>query len=107
MAEFAYCLAWEWINIAMEYTAGSWARLPRFFWVAVALNLATHPLFIWFVDRYDRASWAMFAGEAVVWTVEWALLCIWYRKVSRLKLLAVSVSMNAASWLTGVLLNVV
>lgn len=32
-------IAWEWINIALEYMAVSWSRLPRLFLTVVGAPL--------------------------------------------------------------------
>ncbi len=93
--------AWEWLGIAFEYTAGSWARLPRFFWATVGVNLATHPLFTVLLHTVSSAPLFILVCELVICIVEWGLLCLIYRRQPRLRLLAVSATMNVTSCLTS------
>ncbi len=100
-----YYAAWEWLGISLEYTAGSWSRLPRFFWATVCVNLATHPLFVFLVETVSRSAAFVVPCEVVICLVEWGLLCAMYRQHSRLRLLAVSAVMNATSYLTSILMT--
>lgn len=94
-------LAWEWLGISLEYTAGRWARLPHFFWATVGVNLATHPLFTFLLRTVRCDMPFILECEAVICLVEWGLLCIIYRGQPRLRLLAVSATMNVTSFITS------
>lgn len=102
--EIAYYAAWEWIGISLEYTAGAWARLPRFFWATAAVNLSTHPLFVVILNTVSRKPSFILACELAICLVEWGLLCLFYRREPRLRLLAVATVMNATSYLTSLLI---
>ena len=102
---FAYYAAWEWLGISLEYTAGSWARLPHFFWAVVGVNLSTHPLFVFILHTVSRESMFVFACEVVICLVEWGILCLIYRRHLRSRLLLVSLIMNATSYLTSLLIK--
>ena len=99
-----YYAAWEWLGISLEYTAGSWARLPHFFWATVGVNLATHPLFVFLVVTVSQRAAFVVPCEIVIYFVEWGLLCLMYRQYPRLRLLAVSAVMNSTSYLTSLLI---
>lgn len=96
--------AWEWINISLEYAAGAWARLPGFFRATVCVNLATHPAFTFLLERVGRAWSFILPCELAIWLLEWGLLCLIYRQQPRLRLLAVAATMNATSYVTGLLI---
>ena len=96
--------AWEWLGISLEYTAGAWARLPRFFWAVVGVNLATHPLFTVLLNTVSCGAMFILICEIVICFVEWGLLCLVYRQQPRLRLLAVSATMNITSCLTSLLM---
>ena len=98
---FTYYAAWEWLGISLEYTAGAWARLPRFFWATVMVNLATHPLFTIVLNTVSHEPQFILACEVAICLVEWGLLCLVYRTQPRLRLLAVAVTMNVTSCLTS------
>ena len=51
VAEVGYFLAWEWINIALEYASVAWVRLPRFFLAVAGVNLVTHPALMFLLQR--------------------------------------------------------
>ena len=102
---FAYYAAWEWLGISLEYTAGAWARLPRFFWAAIGVNLATHPLFVVLLHMVGYAPLFILACEVVICLVEWGLLCLIYRHHPRRRLLAVSLAMNVTSYVTSLLIR--
>ena len=100
-----YYVAWEWLGISLEYTAGCWARLPHFFWATVGVNLATHPLFVVLLETVGGRSPAfVLPCEAAICLVEWGLLCAIYRRQNRWLLLAVSAAMNVTSYLTSILI---
>ena len=104
LQQLIYYAAWEWLGISLEYTAGSWARLPRFFWATVVVNLATHPLFVFLVVTVSRRASFVVPCEMAICLVEWGLLCMMYRQHPRLRLLAVSAVMNSTSYLTSLLI---
>lgn len=103
--EIAYYVAWEWLGISLEYTAGAWARLPRFFRATVVVNLSTHPLFVVILNTVSREPSFVLACEFAICLAEWGLLCLFYRREPRLRLLAVAAAMNATSYLTSLLIK--
>ena len=105
MSEFCYFLVWEWINIALEYTAVSWSRLPRLFLTVVGVNLFTHPLFTLLLARFGRSPRFVVPCEAVIFLVEWAFLVAVYGRSRWRRLGLVAFVMNAASYGTGVLME--
>ena len=106
MNELLYFAAWEWINIALEYTAVAWTRLPRLLPVVAGVNLATHPAFVFLHERFGRALPFILACEAVITLIEWLLLLAVYGRQKRAGFLAcVSLLMNGVSYGTGVLLS--
>ena len=105
MAALCYFLAWEWINIALEYTAVSWARLPRLFLTVVGVNLVTHPIFTLLLVRFDRSPRFVLPCEAVIFLVEWAILVAVYGRTRWRRLGLVAFVMNAASYGTGLLME--
>ena len=106
MSEFCYYLVWEWINISLEYTAVSWSRLPRLFLTVVGVNLVTHPLFTLLLARFGRSPRFVVPCEAVIFLVEWALLVVVYGRARWRRLGLVAFVMNAASYGTGVLMEI-
>lgn len=107
----AHFLAWEWINIALEYTTVAWVRLPRLFLAVVGVNLLTHPVLMCLLDFTSRHvassdDWGMIVVlELIVFLVEWACLTAVYGW-SKLKTCAVtSFVMNLVSFATGVALQ--
>lgn len=101
---FCY-LAWEWINIALEYSAVAWVRLPRLFWAVVGVNLATHPVFMLLLDRFGREPLFILGCEVVIPVVEWLLLMAAYGRARWRHLLGMSMLMNAVSYVTGLLID--
>ena len=105
MSVFCSFLVWEWLNIALEYTAASWARLPHLFPTVVGVNLVTHPFFTLLLARFGRDLPFVLGCEAVIFLVEWALLVAVYGRSSWRRLGLVAFVMNAASYGTGVLVE--
>lgn len=101
---FCY-LAWEWINIAIEYSAVAWTRLPKLFWAVVGVNLVTHPVFVFLLERFGRDPLFILGCEAVIPVVEWLLLMVAYGRIRWRLLLGVSFLMNAVSYVTGLLID--
>ena len=97
-------LAWEWVNIAIEFAATAWVRLPRWFLAVVGVNLATHPIFTVLLVTFGRSTAFVLSCEAVIVCVEAVLLMAIYGSRYRRQMLLVSLLMNAASYLTGVLI---
>lgn len=105
MTAFLHWLAWEWLNIALEYSATAWVRLPRWFPAVAAVNLATHPLLTIVLLRCGDSARILYPAEAAVVLVEAALLCLFYRRHARIAALAgIALFMNAASFATGLAL---
>ena len=104
MSALLYFAAWEWINIALEYTATAWVKLPRWFWAVVVVNLATHPAFMFVLARFGRSLPLVFACEIAIALFEALLLVLMYGCRRWRKFLGVSFVMNGASYLTGVAL---
>ena len=78
MRALLYFAAWELINIALEYTATAWVKLPRWFLAVVAVNLATHPAFTLVLARFWHSLQAVLPCEAVIVCVEALLLMAIY-----------------------------
>lgn len=106
MTAFLHWLAWEWLNIALEYSATAWVRLPRWFLSVAAVNLATHPLLMLLVARSGNEPRILYPAEAAIVLVEAALLFLVYRRRARIAALAgIALFMNAASFATGLALG--
>ena len=95
-------LAWEWINIALEFAATAWVRLPRWILAVIGVNLATHPIFTVLLVTFGRSTAFVLSCEVVIVCVEALLLMAVYGFDKWRRLLAVSLTMNATSYLTGV-----
>ena len=106
MSALLYYLAWEWINIAIEYTAVAWARLPRLFLAVVGVNLVTHPVFMVVLELFGRDPVLILGCEMVIPVVEWLLLMAAYGRARWRLLLGLSVLMNSVSYGTGLLIDV-
>ena len=97
-------LAWEWINIALEYTAVAWTKLPRLGIAVVGVNLVTHPAFTLLLELYGREAVFVIVCEIVIILVEWVLLTAFYGIARWRLLIFVSFIMNAVSCCTGLLI---
>ena len=95
-------LAWEWINIALEFAATAWVKLPRWFLAVVGVNLLTHPLFTIVLCAFGRSIIVVLPCEAIIVCVEALSLMAIYGFDKWWRLLAVSLTMNVVSYLTGV-----
>ena len=104
MKALLYCLAWEWINIAVEYTSVAWVRLPRLFWAVVGVNLITHPVFVVLLERFGRAPGFVVPCEMAIFVMEFLLLVLIYGAARWRLLLIAALLMNAVSYGTGLLL---
>jgi len=104
MKALLYCLAWEWINIALEYTSVAWVRLPRLFWAVVGVNLITHPAFVVLLERFGRSPGFVVPCEVAIFAIEFLLLVLIYGGARWRLLLIVALLMNAVSYGTGLLL---
>ena len=105
MSAFVQFVVWEWINIALEYAAVAWVRLPSLFLSLAAVNLVTHPILTLLLTHYGRAPAFVLACEAIVVAVEWLMLVVVYGR-SRWRFLgAVALVMNVVSYGTGLLLK--
>lgn len=108
--EIVYFLAWEWINIALEYASVAWVRLPRFFLAVVGVNLVTHPTLIFLLKRvfliesFVDGPLTVFLCEVVVFLVEWACLVAVYGRVKAWLLGKAALLMNCVSFATGLAL---
>ena len=105
MGAILYYLAWEWINIALEYTSVAWVRLPKLFLAVVGVNLVTHPIFMCLLDQFGRDPLFVLGCEMVIPVVEWLLLMAAYGRARWRLLLGVSFLMNAVSYVTGLLID--
>ena len=106
MKVFCWFIAWEWINIALEYTATAWVRLPRWFLAVVAVNLATHPVFTLALDVFGRSTPFIPACEAAIFLAEALMLMVVYGFHRWRFLLGISLLMNGASCCAGLLLHI-
>ena len=105
MRALCWFLAWEWINIALEFTATAWVRLPRWFLAVVAVNLATHPAFTLALGSFGRSTPFVLSCEAAIVLVEtFVLMAVYGLRRWRL-LFGASLLMNCASCCTGFLLT--
>ena len=104
MRALGWFLAWEWINIALEYTASAWVKLPRWLGAVVAVNLATHPAFMFALDAFGRAPSFVLPCEVFISLFEALLLMSMYGFKRWRFLLAASFLMNVASYMTGILI---
>ena len=108
--EIGYFLAWEWINIALEYALVAWVRLPRFFLAVVGVNLVTHPVLmfllkrVFLVDGFSDGPLTVLLCEAVVFLVEWACLVAVYGRAKARLLGKAALLMNCVSFATGLAL---
>ncbi len=99
-----YYLAWEWINIAVEYTTVAWVRLPHFLLAVVAVNLVTHPAFVLLLECFGRSPGFVIPCEIVIVAVEFVLLAAIYGFARWRLLLIAAIVMNVTSYGIGVLL---
>ena len=104
MSALIQFVVWEWINVALEYTAVSWSRLPHLFLTVVGVNLVTHPLFTLLLVRFGRSSRFVVPCEAVIFLVEWALLVAIYGRTRWRRLGLMAFAMNVVSYETGLLM---
>jgi len=105
MKALCWFLAWEWINIALEYTATAWVRLPRWFLAVVAVNLATHPAFTLSLGAFGRSTLFVLSCEAAIFLAEALMLMAAYGSRHWRLLFAASLLMNVASCFTGLLME--
>ncbi len=105
MSAFVQFVVWEWINIALEYAAVAWVRLPRLFFAVAAVNLATHPSLTLLLACHGRSPAFVLACEAVVVAAEWVMLVVVYGRNWWRFLGAVALAMNVVSYGTGLLLK--
>ena len=104
MSVFLYFVAREWINIALEFTATAWVKLPRWPLAVIGVNLATHPIFTFLLGVFGEASVFVIPCEICIFMAEALMLMAVYGFRRWRFLLVVSLAMNTASYLTGVLL---
>ena len=71
-----YYLAWEIINISLEFTATAWVREPRWFCAVLGVNIVTHPLFVVLLETYGRTPLFILLCEACIVCVESLLLMV-------------------------------
>ncbi len=105
MSAFVQFVVWEWINIALEYAAVAWVRLPLFFLAVGAVNLVAHPVRALALACFGRGAAFVLVCEAVVVAVEWLLLVSVYGRNRWRFLGTVAIVMNAVSYGTGLLLK--
>ena len=106
MIAILYYLAWEWINIALEYTTVAWVRLPRLFLAVVGVNLITHPIFMVLLEEFGHDPLLILGCEIVIPVVEWLLLMAAYGCTRWRLLLGVSFLMNVVSYATWLLIEI-
>ncbi len=106
MGAILYYLAWEWINIALEYTAVAWVRLPKLFLAVVGVNIITHPIFMVLLEQFGHDPLLIFGCEMVIPVIEWLLLMAAYGRARWKLLLGLSFMMNIVSYVTGLLIEV-
>lgn len=94
-------IAWEWINIALEYTASAWVDMPRWWLAVVGVNLVTHPVFSLLLGVCGHDTAFIFGCEIAIVIVEWGALVACYGFKHCRFLALVAIVMNAASLATG------
>jgi len=99
-----YSIAWEWINICLEYTSISWLRLPKRFLSVLYVNLLTHPLFVLCFPDAGQNGKELILCEIVIFLVEGVVLTLFYERHKWKQTFLAAFVMNASSCLTGVLL---
>ena len=104
MKAICWLLVWEWINIALDYAATAWVRLPRWFLAVVAVNLLTHPAFTLALDAFGRSAPFVISCEIAIFLLEAVILMAAYGFRRWRLLLGASLLMNGASYITGLLL---
>lgn len=105
MKALCWFLAWEWVNIAIEYSVTAWVRLPRWFLAVVAVNLATHPAFTLALGSFGRSMPFVLSCEAAISIAEALMLMAVYGSRHRRLLFGASLLMNAASYFTGLVME--
>ncbi len=105
MGSLLYYLAWEWINISLEYTAVAWTRLPRLFLAVAGVNLMTHPVLMFLLEWFGRNPFFILGCEIVIPFAEWLMLMAVYGRSRGRLLLGVAVLMNAVSYMMGLLID--
>ena len=105
MTAFLYYLVWEWINISLEYMATAWVRLPRWWLAVIGVNLATHPAFVVLLNRFGHSTFFVLPCEVVIVGIEALLLMAIYGFRRWRFLFGLSFLMNAASYLTGLVIE--
>ena len=105
MKAFCWFLAWEWINIALEYTVTAWVRLPRWFLAVVTVNLMTHPVFTLALHVFGRSTPLVLSCEVAIVLAEALMLMAAYGSRRGRLLFAASLLMNGASYFTGLLIS--
>lgn len=103
MSAALWFAAWEWINIAIEYTASAWVRLPRWFLAVVAVNLATHPAFTVTLPAFGRSVPLVVGCEILIAALEASMLACIYGIGELRRTVPAALLMNAASFATGIL----
>lgn len=105
MSKCLWYLAWEWINISLEYTVTSWIRFPKWFLAVVTVNLVSHPALMIVLGHFGHNPCVLFPAEATVVLLETVLLCLFYRRqTSFARIAGISLLMNATSFATGLAL---
>ena len=105
MKAFCWFLAWEWINIALEYTVTAWVRLPRWFLAVVTVNLMTHPAFMLALEVFGRSTPLVLSCEVAIVLAEALMLMAAYGSRRGRLLFSASLLMNGASYFTGLLIS--
>ena len=105
MSVVAWFLAWEWVNISLEYAVTAWVRLPRWFLSVVSVNLATHPVFVALIGRFGTSTGFVLPCEACIVGIEALLLMAIYGFCRWRLLLGVSLLMNLSSYATGLMIG--
>lgn len=105
MSMLSVFLAFEIINIALEYTAtGWWVRFPNWILSVVAVNLMTHPLLMIVIAHYGSQNSLVIPLELAIAVTEWLVLVFIHGRNNAYRLLLASFVMNATSYSTGLLL---
>ena len=106
MEEFLCLLAWEWVNISLEYVTVAWMRLPRLFMAVMGVNLVTHPILVAILDIFGNGTAIVLSCEAGVLVAEWLMLTAAYGAGRWRKTLLMATLMNVVSFVTGILIQI-
>jgi hypothetical protein len=76
-------------------------KIEKVLFVGLLMNSITHPS-LWFIfPNIIPKEYYILVGELLVTLIEFVILCLFFRKQDKLKLLLISFIVNSLSFLTG------